>query len=252
MKRIAKDIIIYNKIRVGKYGPLRKAFEVIKSVLVWVVIILAILLMLFTVFSVTALEKEERSLFGYRAFVVLSDSMSKIYPNDRGYFNAGDVVVSKKVDPDTLDAVDIISFISYKDGASVVVTHMIRERTVTETGEDVFITYGTTTGVDDEIPVSYDKILGEYKFRLIGLGKFFYFLKSPLGYTLLIFVPFLCMLIVNGLRVAILFKEYRDSEAARIKNERDELEAERKLSEDLKKEIEELRAQLLGDTDNKQ
>ena len=32
----------------------------------------------------------------------------------------------------------------------------------------------------------------------------------------------------------------------------EELEAERKLSEDLKKEIDKLRAQLLGDTDSKQ
>ena len=231
---------------------MRKAFEMIRSVLVWVIILSAIVLMLFTVFSVTALEKEERSLFGYRAFVVLSDSMSKVYPDGRGYFNAGDVVVSKVVDPETLDEGDIISFISYKDGVSVVVTHMIRMRTVTESGEDAFITYGTTTGVDDETPVTFDKVLGVYKFRLVGLGRFFYFLKSPLGYTLLIFVPFLCMLIVNGLRVAILFKEYRDNEATRIKNERDELEAERKLSEDLKKEIDKLRAQLSGDTDSKQ
>lgn len=226
-----------------------KAFEVIKSVLVWVVIVSAVALMLFTVFSVTAFDNSERNLFGYKAFVVLSDSMSEVYPGKPGYFDTGDVVVSKKVPPETLEAGDIISFLSDKDDGmgsyqTVTVTHMIRERITLENGEQAFVTYGTTTGVDDESVVTYDDVLGKYQFRIVGLGRLFYFLKSPLGYMLCIFVPFLLMIIVQVIRVTVLFKQYREEEIAEIEHERTELEEQKRQSADIMKEIALLREQL--------
>ena len=57
--------------------------------------IFAVAMMIFTIVSVTLFDHIDRNIFGYRAFIVLSDSMSATD------FEAGDMVVVKEVDPAT-------------------------------------------------------------------------------------------------------------------------------------------------------
>ena len=59
----------------------------------------------FTIVSASTFDRSDRSLFGYKAFIVLSNSMAKTD------FSAGDLVLVKEVDPDTLQEGDIISYI---------------------------------------------------------------------------------------------------------------------------------------------
>ena len=80
-----------------------KALKIIRSAAVWLVVALAAGMMIFTVVSVSTFDRADRSLFGYKAFIVLSDSMSKTD------FSAGDLVLAKEVDPSTLKEGDIIS-----------------------------------------------------------------------------------------------------------------------------------------------
>ena len=56
---------------------MKKTLNVIKNVLVWLIVAMAVFMMIFTVVSVTTFDRRDRSLFGYQAFIVLSDSMSK-------------------------------------------------------------------------------------------------------------------------------------------------------------------------------
>lgn len=51
------------------------------------------------------------------------------------------------------------------------ITHKIREITTYEGGL-AFVTYGTTTGVDDASPMPADKVLGKYVIRLPNDGVF--------------------------------------------------------------------------------
>lgn len=93
-------------------------------------------------------------------------------------FAVGDLTVSKKVDPQTLQPGDIVTFESI-DPANYgeIVTHKIREITTYE-GKQAFVTYGTTTGVDDAYPALFENVVGEYVFKLPKMGYFFNFLKS--------------------------------------------------------------------------
>lgn len=77
---------------------MKKALHIVKSIFVWLVVILAVCMMIFTIVSVNTFDRTDRSLFGYKAFIVLSDSMSATD------FSAGDLVLSKEVDPATLQA----------------------------------------------------------------------------------------------------------------------------------------------------
>ena len=67
---------------------------------------LAAFMMIFTIVSVTTFDRSDRSLFGFKAFIVISDSMSKTE------FSAGDLVLVKEIDPSTLKEGDIISYTS--------------------------------------------------------------------------------------------------------------------------------------------
>ena len=80
-----------------------KALNIIRSIFVWLMVALAVFMMIFTIVSVSTFDRADRNLFGYKAFIVLSDSMSKTD------FNAGDLVLVKEVDPSTLKEGDIIA-----------------------------------------------------------------------------------------------------------------------------------------------
>lgn len=55
---------------------MKKAWHIIKAILLWLVVALAVCMMGFTIVSVNTFDRMDRSLFGYKAFIVLSDSMS--------------------------------------------------------------------------------------------------------------------------------------------------------------------------------
>ena len=75
---------------------MKKTFEVIKTVLTWLIVLLAVCMMVFTIVSVTTFDRNDRALFGYKMYIVRSDSMSATD------FKAGDLILVRSVDPATL------------------------------------------------------------------------------------------------------------------------------------------------------
>jgi len=220
---------------------MKKTLGVIKSVVTWLLLIFSVGIMLFTFISVATLNKNSRSIFGYKAFIVLSDSMKATD------FEAGDVVIVKEVDPSTLKEGDIITFVS-RDSASFgqTVTHKIRKLTKTAEGEPGFVTYGTTTDTDDPTIVDYYNVEGKYRFRLPKVGRFFNFLKTVPGYICCILLPFLLFIAVQGVKTVKAFRSYRNEQAQALQAEKDELAAEKKRTEEMMAEIEALKAQISG------
>lgn len=72
---------------------MKKTFEVIKTVLTWLIVLLAVCMMVFTIVSVTTFDRNDRALFGYKMYIVRSDSMSATD------FKAGDLILVRSVDP---------------------------------------------------------------------------------------------------------------------------------------------------------
>ena len=97
---------------------MKKVWNVVKNIFTWAVVLIAVGMMIFTIISVNTFDRADRSLFGYKAFIVLSDSMSATD------FSAGDLVLVKEVDPATLQEGDIISFSSQNtSNFGEIVTH---------------------------------------------------------------------------------------------------------------------------------
>ena len=205
---------------------MKKAWNIISTAFVWIMVIVAVFMMVFTIVSVNTFNRNDRDLFGLRFYIVLSDSMSATD------FNAGDLVVIKEVDPRTLEAGDIIAYQSQNtENYGATVTHKIRAKTTDANGNPGFITYGTTTGVDDETVVTYPFILGQYQLALPKVGTFFQFLKTPQGYIVCILIPFLVLIIYQGLNCVKIFKLYKAEQMAELQAEKDAIEAQRKQSE---------------------
>lgn len=108
---------------------MKKALNIIKNILVWLVMIFAVLMMIFTVVSVNTFDRADRNIFGYKAFIVLSDSMKSTD------FGSGDLVLVKEVDPATLKEGDIIAYTSQNSSNfGETVTHKIRTLTTDDSG----------------------------------------------------------------------------------------------------------------------
>ncbi len=216
-----------------------KALKFIRNLLVWLFVIFAICMMIFTIVSVTTFNRTDRSVFGYRAFIVLSDSMKKTD------FDAGDLVLIKRVDPTTLQPGDIIAYTSQNSanyGATV--THKIRSLTTDESGEPGFVTYGTTTDTDDEAVVTYPYVLGKYTGHIPGVGTFFNFLKTTPGYIVCILVPFVLLIVMEGIHCIRLFRKYKAEQRAELQAERAKLDADRAEIQKMMQELLAMKAQL--------
>ena len=158
------------------------------------------------------------SLFGRKAYIVQSDSMS-------GVFDAGDVIVAKTPgDVAALEEGDIITFISEApDRFGAIVTHKIRS-VEKRGGETLYQPYGVANGFDDLTPVPAGNVLGVYEFRIAGLGNFFAFIRTPAGYVVLILLPFVLLIALNVGKLVKSIRQYRSEKRA----EREELAAQQK------------------------
>ncbi len=211
----------------------------IRSVAMWVLAAIAVAMMIFTVVAVSTFNRTDRKLFGCRALIVLSDSMSKTD------FSAGDLVLVKEVDPATLKEGDIIAYTSQNSANfGETVTHKIRRLTTDPQGNPGFITYGTTTDTDDETVVTYPYVLGRYQRRIPKIGFFFRFLKTTPGYIVCILIPFLLLILAENIRCIRLFRQYKAEEAAKLRAEREQMETDRAENQRLLQELKAMKAQL--------
>ena len=216
-----------------------KALKIIRSIFVWLMVALAVFMMIFTIISVSTFDRADRNLFGYKAFIVLSDSMSKTD------FNAGDLVLVKEVDPSTLKEGDIIAYTSQNtSNYGETVTHKIRKLTTDANGEPGFVTYGTTTDTDDETVVTYPYVLGKYSSHIPKVGAFFQFLKSTPGYIVCVLIPFLLLILLEGIRCIRLFRKYKAEQQAELQAERDKIEADRAETQRMMQELLAMKAQM--------
>ena len=228
----------------------KKILNISFKVITWLLVAFTVLMMIVTIFNVTTVGEYDRSIFGYKFYIVLSNSMKKTDQNaDMDvHFNARDIVIVKEVkDRTKFKEGDIISFISTNndDSWGKAVTHMVRRPEFDEEGKLLgYRTFGTATGSDDEVIVAPSDVLGEYVGKIPAAGKFFNFMKTTPGYIVCILIPFMLLIFYNGLNIIRLFRKYRREQMAVMQAERDKIEAERAENQRMMQELLALKAQL--------
>ena len=206
----------------------KKVFSVIVNIFTWLLLVVSLVVMVFTIISSNVFNKDDKKLFGVSMMIVLSDSMKATD------FAAGDVVFIQEVDPNTLNEGDIICFTTTEEGEEIVVTHKIRRKTyLTEQidGEAIyipaFVTYGTTTGEDDAEPVTFEYIKGKYVGKLPYAGHVFNFLKTPAGYIFVVLIPFILLIGCTIYNLVMSIVAYRKEKVSAIKVAQEEMKVER-------------------------
>jgi signal peptidase I len=226
----------------------KKIFNITLKVATWILVAFTVFMMIFTIFTVTTVDQNDRDIFGIKFYIVQTDSMSLSEKNKDMdvHFNAGDIVIIKNTDePQNLQPGEIISFMSTSSVSyGETVTHMIRERKY-ENGKFVgYVTFGTNKGENDEALVGPEYVLGTYAGKLPGVGNFFAFVKTVPGYIVCILVPFLLLILYNGVNVIVLFRRYRREQVEAMQAERDKIDAERAENQRMMQELLALKAQL--------
>lgn len=220
-----------------------KVLNILKKVMSGLAFVVALFAVAFTIFTVVSVNNN-KSIFGLKFYVVLSDSMSATD------FSAGDMIIVKEVDVNTLKEGDIITFISMDEKSrNEVITHKIREVVKTESGELLgFRTYGTTTNTDDEALAEPMYVIGQYQDNIPKLGYFVQFMKTPIAYILFVAVPFA---IIIGSEVYKCIKIINENKKEKLRVETEErnklLEEERLKNEQMQREIEELKRMLASE-----
>lgn len=183
-----------------------KIIEKSLTVFAWLVLLVALLTSIFVACAMMSGEENGKEIFGYKILIVNTDSMKKSADseNESIFFEAGDVIVIRKVDnPNELKAGDVITFCSYNPGSmGKTLSHKIREIRYLDSGEiSGYVTYGINTGTNDMVVVKPEHVVGKYVFKVESIGKLFAELKTERGFYLSILVPGVLLIIYFSIKV---------------------------------------------------
>lgn len=158
--------------------------KILKTIIYTILTVLVIINVIIFIKSVF-FPKQVPSILGYKPFIVMSDSM-------KDEFKKGDLIISKNTPYDELEKGDIISF---KDSKNFVTTHRIYE--VTEkNGSICFVTKGDNNNKEDKGLTCSKEYEGKYIKKIAGLGSVILFIKTPLGFGLMMFAIIIICLII--------------------------------------------------------
>ncbi len=202
-------------------APAKKGRKIINGVINAILIVAIAVAALCTYVSfVSTSGNGVPSILGIRIFSVQTDSM---YP----IIKPGDLIIDTAVkDPGTLRKGDIITYWTVINGERVLNTHTINN-IYDGGGYLIFATKGENSTTEDPLTVHESEIVGQYKFRIGGLGKVFDYLQTSTGFLLVVVLPVLLFFIYHLVQFFRVLFEYQN-----VKN-RIKYEQERGRTEDL-------------------
>lgn len=232
----------------GEMVEVEKENHVLNTVINVVLVVAIILAAICTYVSfVSTSGNGVPSILGIRPFSIQTDSM---YPT----LKPGDLIIDRAVkDTSELEVGDIITYWTIINGERVLNTHRISE-IYDGGGYLIFGTKGDNSSFGDALTVHESEIVGEYWFRIGGIGKVFDYLQTSMGFFLVVVLPvfiFFLYHLVQFFRVLFEYQNVKNRikyEQERGRNE-DILEAEKRKLEEKKNQERaameaELRAQL--------
>ena len=154
-----------------KSPKLRKAWNIISTIIVVIFVFCAVFLM-------------GSRVLGYQVFNVISGSMEPTY-------SVGDLIYVKKVDLNDIKVGTPITFVLNED--LVVATHRVVE---VDLEKQHFYTKGDANETADSAPVHFNNVLGVPQFSISYLGYVSDFIQNPPGMYITIGVGAVLVLVV--------------------------------------------------------
>lgn len=170
--------------------------KVLKTIGQFILCLILIFFILLNIFSMN-----NKSLFGFRIYRVISGSMQPA-------LQIGDVIIVKKLN--NYYERDIIT---YSNGLTTI-THRI-----IAINNDEVITKGDANEVDDK-PINKEQIIGKFFFRISNFSLFSMILSKNVIYLIMIFLLVLIFLLVIGDRIIRNFR-YQSSNVKKLKKNKE-------------------------------
>ncbi len=184
-----------------------RIFSIIRSVFIY---LLAAMIIIAAAFF-AADRSPDKSLFGYRYYVVLTDSMAPA-------FRSGDMVFVKRCAAEAIQAGDVITF-NPSSGSDAYLTHRVTEKLsdYQGTGVTCFRTKGDANDSADSFLIDENRVIGVVKLSLPKLGLVIRFVQLRWYYM----VPLLILVFVffGLMRRYFEMKEENEEQAANTTNE---------------------------------
>lgn len=162
-----------------------KENKLIKGIFKTIEIVFFACAILYVAFIVFQKVSNNASLFGYRTFTVVSESMIPVY-------KIGDVLFVKEVD--TLKVGDDITYIGSGNFQDMIITHRI-----IDINEDEITTKGVANVLEDE-PIKKSQVYGKVVGKSILITFISNIIRNQYGFFFLVFLPM----------VLIIFMEFVD------------------------------------------
>ena len=141
------------------------------------------------------------SLFNFRLFSVVSQSMVPVY-------DIGDVLVAKEQDPSTIKEGDIVSYLGTTGSfANKVVTHRVVNIEKREDGKYYYRTKGDANLVEDPI-VMEDQLYGVVVYKSVLLSLVYRIVGTQIGFFMFIIIPI--MFVIGSEMISTLLEKEED------------------------------------------
>lgn len=141
------------------------------------------------------------SLFNFRLFSVVSQSMVPVY-------DIGDVLVAKEKDPSEIKEGDIISYLGTTGSfANKVITHRVVHIEKREDGKYYYRTKGDANLVEDPI-VMEDQLYGVVVHKSILLSLVYRIVGTQIGFFMFIIIPI--MFVIGSEMISTLLEKEED------------------------------------------
>ena len=196
---------------------INKKIKTIKTTTQIIAITLTTILIynIFLVFLSSISKKNSNLLFGYKAYIIATNSME---PD----INEGDVVVIFKAKENNLKVGNVITFKKNQE----LITHRIIE--IRDNGiQKEYITKGDNNNVEDTEEVKYSQIQGVHVLTIPYLGTIVLFIQKH-------FFIIIVVLLLILLCIYFIMKKHKAEEKSKIRRKKKEIEDEKFKSENSK------------------
>lgn len=198
-------------------NTLKKIWNIVSTALVVLMVLCAVFLM-------------GSRVMGYQCFTVISGSMEPKY-------SVGDLIYVKKVDANTIQVGDDITFILNED--LVVATHRVVR---IDAENQRFYTKGDANEIEDQSPVHFNNVIGVPKFAIPKLGYVSDFVQNPPGMYITIGIGIILILAV--FLPDMIGKKKNEDEDEAVATMQTEIDTAAEENEKLKAELAQLRAEM--------
>lgn len=212
---------------------MKKVVGIVINVILWLFVVFAALTTV-VVFTGTS-NNGVGNLFGYMPFSIQTQSMEPT-------IKAGDVMIGKEVDFNTLKEGDIITYWTTVDEQKILNTHRITKVISNGKGSvPSFKTKGDNNQIEDEYTVAAADIVAKYNSKISGLGKAVDLLETQKGFFICIVLPLILFFLYKLYHFIKVLVTVKQEKAGLSKEDEEELK-KKAVEEYLAKQKEEQEA----------